>query len=250
MTSRRVLVLGGTTEARRLADRLAADDGVEVISSLAGRVSAPRMPAGTVRVGGFGGAPGLAAWLRERQVDVLIDATHPFAATITAHAAQAAADTHVPLIVLHRPPWSRGRGDRWLTVRSVAEAAAAVGTAGTRALLATGRQEVAAFASVADVWFLIRCIDPPETPLPPHHELLLTRGPFELESELDLLRRHAIDVVVTKNSGGDAARAKLDAARLLGLPVVVVERPALPAGVACVPSVEAAVTWLASGQSG
>ncbi len=250
MPARRVLVLGGTGEARELAGRLTQRRDVEVVSSLAGRVAAPRLPAGEVRVGGFGGASGMAQWLTSHAVDVVIDATHPFASTITEHAAEAAAQTHVALLRLHRPAWVAKEGDRWLPVASVGAAARRVAEVGTRALLATGRQDVPAFASVADVWFLIRCIDPPAGALPPRHEVLLARGPFDLAAERELLRRHGIDVVVTKNSGGAATRAKLDAARRLGLPVVIVERPALLPGVATVSSVDAAIAWLSQGQSG
>jgi precorrin-6A/cobalt-precorrin-6A reductase len=248
-SAQRVLILGGTGEARELADRLAHQPAVKVVSSLAGRVAAPRLPVGEVRVGGFGGAAGLAQWLRDHLVDAVIDATHPFAVTITGNAARAAADTNVPLIVLHRPAWGAGAGDRWTVVSSVDEAARAVPALGHRALLTVGRQEAAAFAGVDGVWFLIRCIDPPQGPLPRDHELLLARGPFTTASELELLRRNAVDLVVTKNSGGPATRAKLDAARELELPVLVVERPPLPTGVASVSSVDGAIAWL-SAQSG
>lgn len=245
----RVLILGGTGEARELADRLTRQSGMHVVSSLAGRVATPHLPVGEVRVGGFGGAAGLAQWLRSNPVQAVIDATHPFAAMITSNAARAAADSHVPLIVLRRSAWGAGEGDRWTVVPSMEEAARAVSALGTRALLTIGRQGVGAFADVEGVWFLIRCIDPPVGRRPRNHEVVLARGPFTFASELELLRRNAVDVVITKNSGGAATRAKLDAAREVGLPVLVVERPPLPGGVASVSSVDGAIEWL-SAQSG
>ncbi|HSK59375.1 MAG TPA: cobalt-precorrin-6A reductase [Actinomycetospora sp.] len=232
--TRRVLVLGGTAEARELASRL-ADDGLEVTTSLAGRTRHPRLPAGEVRTGGFGGVDGLAEALGD--VEVLVDATHPFAATMTEHAAAAAARTGTPLVVLRRPGWSAGPGDRWTRVGSPAAAAGAI-PAGARVLLATGRQGVGAFVGV-DAWFLVRAIEAPAV-LPPRAELVLARGPFALDDERALLDRHGITVVVAKDSGG-ATEAKLVAARERALPVVLVDRPPLPAGVDVVETVDAAV---------
>ncbi|WKX74104.1 cobalt-precorrin-6A reductase [Streptomyces sp. XD-27] len=241
---RHVLILGGTTEARRLAAELVADPALRVTSSLAGRVAEPRLPAGQVRVGGFGGPEGMARWLREHQVDALIDATHPFAGTISFHAAQAAATVHVPLLALRRPGWVAGPGDRWHTVGSLDEAAASLPALGERVFLTTGRMGLAAFAHLADLWFLVRSVDAPEPPVPPRMEVLLDRGPFTLEGETGLLRRHRVDVLVTKDSGGDATAPKLTAARAAGIPVVVVRRPPAPAGVPVAADVPAAVTWL------
>jgi precorrin-6A/cobalt-precorrin-6A reductase len=237
----RVLVLGGTGEARRLAEALVAD-GVEVLSSLAGRVAEPVLPPGEVRVGGFGGAEGLAEWLRTNPVRAVVDATHPFAATITANAAAAAAATGTPLLRLQRPGWSEQPGDDWRWVDSLEEAAAAV--AGfAHVFLTTGRRGLDAFAGLtAEV--LLRTVDPPEPPLPPRTTVVLERGPFALDDELALMREHRVDVVVTKDSGGGMTAAKLTAARQLGLPVVVVRRPALPAGVPVVATVEEARAWL------
>ena len=232
--TRRVLVLGGTAEARELASRL-ADDGLEVTTSLAGRTRHPRLPAGEVRTGGFGGVDGLAEALGD--VEVLVDATHPFAATMTEHAAAAAARTGTPLVVLRRPGWSAGPGDRWTRVGSPAAAAGGI-PAGARVLLATGRQGVGAFVGV-DAWFLVRAIEAPAV-LPPRAELVLARGPFALDDERALLDRHGITVVVAKDSGG-ATEAKLVAARERALPVVLVDRPPLPAGVDVVETVDAAV---------
>ncbi|WP_433782231.1 cobalt-precorrin-6A reductase [Actinomycetospora sp. CA-101289] len=227
----RVLVLGGTGEARELASRL-ADDGHDVTTSLAGRTRHPRLPAGEVRTGGFGGVDGLAAALGE--VDVVIDATHPFAATMTEHAAIAAGRTGTPLVVLRRPGWTAGPGDRWTRVGSLTAAASAV-PAGARVLLATGRQGVEAFVDV-DAWFLVRAIEAPAV-LPVRAELVLARGPFALSDERALLERHGITLVVAKDSGG-ATEAKLVAARERGVPVVLVDRPPLPPGVDVVTGVD------------
>ncbi|WP_369231338.1 cobalt-precorrin-6A reductase [Streptomyces sp. R21] len=232
-----VLVLGGTTEARELATALAARPGVRVTSSLAGRVSRPGALAGDVRIGGFGGAEGLAAWLREHEVDAVVDATHPFAAGITANAAAAAATTGVPAVVLRRPGWRPGPGDRWHMADSLAGAAALLPPLGRRVFLTTGRLGLAAFADLPELHFLVRSVEPPEPPLPAHTEVLLARGPFTADDETGLLREHRIDVLVTKDSGGVATAPKLAAARQLGVPVVVVRRPPLPEGVTAVPDV-------------
>lgn len=227
-----VLILGGTTEARRLAELLAAESlpCLRVTNSLAGRVAAPRTPPGEVRVGGFGGADGLAAWLRGHGVDLLIDATHPFAGTISFNAARAAAATRVPLLVLRRPGWLPVEGDVWHEAGSLTEAAGLLPALGRRVFLTTGRMGLAAFAHLDDLWFLVRSVDAPGAPHPPRMEVLLDRGPFALDGERELLHRHRIDVVVTKDSGGAATAPKLTAAREAGVPVVVVRRPPVPGG--------------------
>ncbi|MFH0521121.1 cobalt-precorrin-6A reductase [Streptomyces sp. M41] len=242
-----VLILGGTTEARRLAELLAADarPGLRVTNSLAGRVTAPRLPPGEVRVGGFGGAEGLAAWLREHEVDALIDATHPFARTISFNAARAAATAHVPLLALRRPGWVPVAGDDWHEADSLDAAARLLPALGRRVFLTTGRMGLAAFAGLSELWFLVRSVDPPEPPHPPRMEVLLDRGPFTLDAERELLRRHRIDVLVTKDSGGAATAPKLTAAREAGLPVLVVRRPPAPEGVPVVAGPEQAAEWLA-----
>ena len=176
----------------------------------------PALPRGEVRVGGFGGPEGLAAWLRDRGTAAVVDATHPFAARMSAHAAAASAATGVPLLVLRRPGWTAGPGDDWTPVDSLPAAAALLPGLGERVLLTTGRGGLAAFAGL-DLWFLLRSIDPPEPPAPRRLEVVLDRGPFTVEGERALLREHAIDVLVTKDSGGP--RAKLDAARAPGVPV-------------------------------
>ncbi len=226
-----ILVLGGTTEARELAGALAARHGTRVTTSLAGRVRRPGPVAGEVRVGGFGGAEGLAAWLREQRVDAVVDATHPFAATITANAARASTATGVPLVVLRRPGWQPGPGDRWHPVPSTEAAADLLPRLGHRVFLTTGRLGLAPFAHLTEQRFVVRSVEPPEPPMPPHTEVLLARGPFPVPDETELLRHHHIDVLVTKNSGGTATTAKLTAARALSLPVIIINRPPLPPGV-------------------
>ena len=245
-----VLVLGGTGEARRLAGELAREPGVVVTSALAGRVTEPLLPPGRARIGGFGGVEGLAAWLREQRVAAVVDATHPFAARISASAAQAAAETGVPLLALRRPGWTAADGDRWHPAGSLAEAAALLPGLGSRVFLTTGRLGLAAFAALSELFFLVRSVEPPEPPLPRHSTVLLDRGPFTLDGERALLREHRIDVLVTKDSGGAATAAKLTAAREAGLPVVVVRRPPAPPGVETVPDVAAAVRWLRAGRLG
>jgi len=242
-----VLILGGTTEARELAARLLADPvPPRVVTSLAGRTSAPEPVAGEVRRGGFGCAADMARWLATERASVVVDATHPFARVVSAEALAAARRAAVPLVRLVRPGWSPQPGDDWRWVDGVDEAAALVPSVGRRALLAVGRQELAPFASVDGVRFLIRSIEPPASPLPPDREVLLARGPFDLRAERELLREHRIDVVVTKDSGGTATRAKLDAARELAIPVVIVRRPPTAGGAGAVPTVDAALAAVAA----
>ncbi|OBI40396.1 cobalt-precorrin-6A reductase [Mycobacterium kyorinense] len=238
----RVLLLGGTGEARALAARLHPD--VDVISSLAGRVPDPALPVGAVRIGGFGGVAGLRQWLRDEHIGVVVDATHPFAATITAHAAQACRELGLPYLVLARPAWDPRDA---IVVASDTAAAEAVDRQGfSRVFLTTGRSGTAAFAD-SGAWFLIRAVTPPDVKaLPRRHHLLLSRGPYHYDGENALLREHRIDALVTKNSGGQMTRAKLDAAAALDIPVVMVARPPLPPGVTTVGTVEEAVTWLHS----
>jgi precorrin-6A/cobalt-precorrin-6A reductase len=237
----RVLVLGGTAEGRRLAEALIGD-GVDVLSSLAGRVANPVLPPGEVRIGGFGGAEGLAAWLRQNPVTAVVDATHPFAAVMTAHAAEAAAATGTPLLRLQRPGWHEQPGDDWRWVDTMEQAAEAV--AGfAHVFLTTGRTGLGAFSGLTQE-VLVRSVDPPEPPLPQRTTVVLERGPFSVEDELALMRAHAVDVVVTKDSGSHLTEAKLVAARQLGVPVVVIRRPPLPPGVPVVETTEEALGWV------
>ncbi|TYB55977.1 cobalt-precorrin-6A reductase [Nonomuraea sp. PA05] len=265
---RRVLILGGTAEARALAASLASRPGLHVVSSLAGRVSNPRLPVGEVREGGFGGAEGLAAFLTEERIDALVDATHPFASRMTASAAAASAATGVPLLVLRRPGWQESDGDAWQRVNSLHDAAALLATgawrtpalaapatiadreaaAPTRVFLTTGRRSLPLFTGLPGVWLLARSVDPPEPPIPPNVHILLARGPYTPEGERTLIRRHHLNVLITKDSGGDLTSAKLTAARDLALPVIMVNRPPLPPGVHLVDTVAAATSWAAEPQ--
>lgn len=241
-----VLVLGGTTEARELAERLVdrTDDpadsyGLRVVTSLAGRLEDPRLPAGEVRSGGFGGVDALAAWLRAHAPVVVVDATHPFATRISDHALAAAATTGTPLLRLTRPGWVARPGDRWLRVPHVAAAADLLPTLGIRPLLTTGRRDLAAFIehpSCGRLDLLVRCVEHPTVSLPLGVTVLVDRGPFTLAGERALMADRGVDVLVTRDSGGESTRAKLDAAHELGLPVVMVDRPPPPPPPAAVPT--------------
>ena len=243
-TPARILLLGGTSEARDLAQRLATRAGLKTVLSLAGRTAAPAPQPVPTRHGGFGGADGLAAYLAAERIDLLVDATHPFAARISANAAEAARRTGVPLLRLHRPPWTPRAGDRWQGVASTAAAVAALPAAPHRVFLAIGRQEVAAFEAAPQHAYLVRSVDPVSPPPAlPRMTAVLARGPFAPAAERALLQAHGIEIVVCKNSGGAATGGKLAAARELGLPVVMVGRPADPHGVPSVETVEAA--WAA-----
>ena len=235
----RVLLLGGTAEARALAERL--HPKVDIISSLAGRVPDPALPVGPVRIGGFGGADGLRDWLVDNNITAVVDATHPFAATITANAAAACAGLDLPHLVLSRPPWDPAGAT---VVANDTEAAEVIANKGySRVFLTTGRSGVAAFSG-SDAWFLIRVVTAPDVgALPRNHELLLSRGPYGYDDERELLRSRGIEALVTKNSGGAMTRAKLGAASSLGADVLMIQRPALPDGVAAVSSVQEAVAW-------
>ncbi len=240
----RVLILGGTAEASGLARALFADARVAAITSLAVRTRAPAAVPGAVRVGGFGGPEALADYLRREGIGLVVDATHPFAARISRNAARACDLAKLPRLLLARPAWTPQAGDNWVPVPDSEAAAAALPDLGRRVFLAIGRQELAAFAGLAGLWFLVRLVEEPETPPPlADHHLVLGRGPFAIEREIDLLREHGIDVVVSKNSGGQGAAAKIAAARALKLPVVMIERPAAPDSETA-ENVEAALAWI------
>jgi precorrin-6A/cobalt-precorrin-6A reductase len=238
----KLLILGGTAEAVALAEACAGRFGLEVISSLAGRTRAPTLPPGEVRTGGFGGAEGLARFLVERAIDRVVDATHPFALQIGAHAEQACREVEVPRLRLLRPPWRPEAGDRWVEVADLGQAARLLPELGRRAFLTVGQRDLEAFAGL-DLWFLVRTIEPPGPSPLGRAEWIAGRGPFAVDDEIPLLRAHAIDVLVTKASGGEATNAKLVAARRLGLPVLMVQRPPPPPG-PVVDSVAAALAWL------
>jgi precorrin-6A/cobalt-precorrin-6A reductase len=240
------LILGGTAEARALADAAHARFAgrLRVTTSLAGRTSVPAMPKGALRRGGFGGAAGLADYLAAAWVDLVIDATHPFATQITAAAQAACRQRDLPLLALTRPRWTAQCGDRWIDAADAADAASILPKLGRRAFLTIGQRGIAAFSHLSDVHFLVRLIEPPAAALPLcSYEILLGKGPFTLENERRIMERHAIEVLVAKASGGEATAAKLEAARLLRLPVVMLRRPEPPG--TSVSSVEDALCWVA-----
>ena len=223
----RVLILGGTSEASGLARRLEGDARFAATLSFAGRTRSPVLPAIPSRVGGFGGAEGLAGWLRAEGVAALVDATHPFAARISANAVEAAAMAGVDLLGIARPPWQPGPGDDWTEFASLAAARAALGELPRRVFLAIGRNELAGFAGTPHE-YVVRSVDPPAPgEAPDRATFMAARGPFALDDEIALLRAHRIDVLVCKNSGGSAAAAKLAACRALRIPVLMVARPKL-----------------------
>lgn len=224
-----VLLLGGTTEASALA-RLLGARGIAAKLSYAGRTESPRAQPVPVRIGGFGGVAGLVDYLRQHRVTHLVDATHPFAATMSAHAVEAARLAGVPHIALTRSAWQAVPGDRWDHVANIAQAIAALAAPPRRVMLALGRMHVDAFSARPQHHYLLRFVDAPaQAPILPYHTLVVDRGPFTGDADAELMRDHAIDLIVCKNAGGDGARAKLIAARRLGLPVLMIDRPALPA---------------------
>ncbi len=241
---KRVLILGGTAEAAGLARALAENARVAAITSLAGRTRAPAAVPGAVRVGGFGGPEALADYLKQAGIGLVVDATHPFAARISRNAAWACEAAGVPRLLLARPPWTAQAGDHWVPAADAETAAAALPGLGRRAFLAIGRQELAAFTGLTELWFLVRLVEEPEAPPPlATYHLVLGRGPFAVAQELELLREHRIEVVVSKNSGGVGAGAKVAAARELEIPVVMIERPPAPESETA-ESVAAARAWI------
>jgi precorrin-6A/cobalt-precorrin-6A reductase len=241
---RQILILGGTAEARQLAGLLAKRTDLKVTLSLAGRTAAPAAQPVPVRVGGFGGAEGLAAYLKGERIDALIDATHPYAATISWNAAEAAAAAKVPIIALRRPAWTAMPGDQWIDANDMEDAVRALGTSPRRVFLAIGRKEVAAFQAAPQHHYLIRSVDPVDPPLAvPDATYLVARGPFAESDERKLLTGHRIECIVAKNSGGDATYGKIAAARALGLTVVMLRQPALP-DVPAVETIQDAAAWL------
>jgi precorrin-6A/cobalt-precorrin-6A reductase len=224
----RVLVLGGTSEAGQIARELAAA-GVAGVFSYAGRTASPIAQPLPTRIGGFGGVEGFCDYLRSERITHVIDATHPFAAQISRNAVMACAQAGTPLVAYAREPWVAGQGDQWQPVRTIEEAVRTLPDSPARIFLAIGRQHLRAFAVKAQHFYLLRLVDAPDQSLPlPNSEIVLARGPFALEGDLALLREHRISHVVARNAGGEGARAKLDAARALGLPVIMIERPDLP----------------------
>jgi precorrin-6A/cobalt-precorrin-6A reductase len=240
----RVLILGGTTEARLLGERLARRGGLDVSLSLAGRTLSPVPHAVPVRIGGFGGAGGLADYIVKERVDVLIDATHPYATMISENAIAAAQQTRVPFVALRRAPWIAGAGDRWIEVIDTLAAVQALGEAPRRVFVALGRNELVPFVGAPQHFYLIRSVDPVDPPLPlPHASYVTERGPFSEAHDLALMTAHKIDIVIAKNSGGSAAYGKIAAARTLGIEVIILRRPQVSDGPA-VHTLDDAIAWL------
>jgi precorrin-6A/cobalt-precorrin-6A reductase len=243
---KKILILGGTGDAVKLATKLVAIPEIEVISSLAGRTKKPLALVGQVRIGGFGGAEGLANYLQENSIDILIDATHPCAGQITNNGAIASQIANIPHLMLVRPEWEKVAGDNWIEVESVAAAARAISEEVDRVFITSGRQQLEPFLERSqiypNIWYLIRSIDPPDLELP-NSKVLLDRGPFSLEQERQLLRDYQIQAIVSKNSGGDATYAKVITARELGIPIIMVQRPAMPEGNK-VTSITDAIAWI------
>jgi precorrin-6A/cobalt-precorrin-6A reductase len=241
----RVLILGGTSQARALAARVAELPGTHAVLSLAGRTREPQAQPIATRIGGFGGIDGLCTYLRTERIERVIDATHPFAEQMSRHAAAACARLGIPLLMLTREAWKRQPGDNWTEVADLDEAPRALGDTARRVFLTVGRLGLGAFARAPQHFYLVRTIDPPEeTAALPHHQLVLSRGPFTVQDEERLMRNAAIDVLVTKNSGGAATYAKVIAARHLGLPAIVIAPPSRP-DVPVVHDIEAALRFLA-----
>jgi precorrin-6A/cobalt-precorrin-6A reductase len=245
---RRLLILGGTAEARELAARAvnAFGDRLDVVTSLLGRTSDPVPLAGKVRRGGFGGASGFAAFLCEEHFDLVVDATHPFATQISDHAAAAAAEAALPYLVLRRPAWRPTAGDRWIEVADTAAAAVELASLGRRVWLTVGSREFPAFSALSETWFLVRRVEPPATPIAlANVHVILGRGPFALTDERRVIAEHRIDALVCRASGGDGGEAKLVAARQAGLPVVMIARPP-PGPAPTVETPQAVIVWLRS----
>jgi precorrin-6A/cobalt-precorrin-6A reductase len=240
----RILILGGTTEARLLGERLAKRGDLDITLSLAGRTAAPVPHAVPVRIGGFGGADGLADYLVSERIDVLIDATHPYATVISENAIAAARKTGVRFVALRRLAWSRVDGDRWTEVDDTAAAVRAIGEPPRRVFVALGRNDLAPFIAAPQHFYLFRSVDPIDPPLPlPRASYITERGPFGEAHDRALMTEHRIGVVISKNSGGSAAYGKIAAARALGIEVVMLRRPILPDAPA-VETVDAALAWL------
>ncbi|HEY0315557.1 MAG TPA: cobalt-precorrin-6A reductase [Sphingomonas sp.] len=238
-----ILILGGTTQATALAAAV-ADRELPATLSYAGRTARPRAQPIPIRIGGFGGADGLAAYLRDKRITHLIDATHPFAAQISANAIAAARITGVPLVALGRPAWRPVEGDRWTIVPTIEAAVAALDRPPQRVMLALGRMHVSAFAAQPQHRYLLRFVEQPDArPDLPHHDLVIDRGPFTVEGDASLMRDHGIQLIVCKNAGGNGADAKLHAARMLGLPVTMIERPAVPARLE-LDEIDAVLRWI------
>jgi precorrin-6A/cobalt-precorrin-6A reductase len=240
----RLLILGGTTEASTLVAALGEHKNIEAILSLAGRTQQPARSALQTRIGGFGGAAGLRTYLEAERIGAIIDATHPFAAQMSRHAAEASEAASVPLLAFTRPEWRRQEGDRWIDVATMEDAARALGREPRIVFLTQGRLQLAAFAGAPQHRYIVRAIErPAEIDALPSHRLILARGPFRLTDEEALMRSEGVEIIVSKNSGGDATYAKIEAARNLRLPIVMLHRPVKPT-VAQTTRVEEALAWV------
>ncbi len=253
-----ILILGGSSEAFNLAEKLENHASYHPISSLAGRTSVPRKPAGTYRTGGFGGVDGLAYYIKQETISAIIDATHPFAQKITTNASSAANQTNCPIIHISRPPWQKEKGDNWIEVDTMQEAAEKITPSHSPCFLTIGRLELSAFLNRTDIEFLCRAIEPPkstdpikqniripknEDQWPENFRFIYAKGPYDYENEISLIKQQNIQSIVTKNSGGDKAKAKLDVARDLDIPVVMIKRPSPLKGMT-VETTNEALTWL------
>ncbi|MVT67869.1 cobalt-precorrin-6A reductase [Bradyrhizobium pachyrhizi] len=240
----RALILGGTADANLLAAAIASAGGIDAVYSYGGRTRAPADQPLPTRIGGFGGVDGLANYLRREAITHVVDATHPYAAEMSRNAIAACAQTATSLLALERAPWDKASGDRWIEVADVVSAAAALPDSPTRVFLAIGRQHIAPFGARPQHAYTLRFVDPPEQALPlPDADVIVSRGPFTLEGEIAMMRARRIEWIVARNSGGTGARAKIDAARVLGLPVIMITRPSLPDRPR-VESVSEVIQWL------
>lgn len=248
---RNLLILGGTGDAVRLVRAVEADRGksLQIIYSLAGATRNPVKAGGEVRIGGFSGDDGLACYLRDENIDFLIDATHPFSEQISRHAALATAATATPRCALLRPPWQAQAEDRWFETADMSAAAALVPELGRRVFLGIGVRSLCYFSELRNIWFLVRLVGLPDAPLPlAKAEIITNRGPFDEASERRLFEAHCIDLIVTRASGGEHTRGKIDAARALGIPVIMLRRPDPPPG-ETVENINEALEWLARAMS-
>ncbi|SIT69407.1 precorrin-6A reductase [Ectothiorhodosinus mongolicus] len=241
----RILLLGGTQEARQIVEHLIPNSEYQGVYSLAGRTQSPQLPNWPVRQGGFGGIPGLIDYLRQQDIDLIIDATHPFAAQMSRHAVEAAATVGIAVLRVERPAWQPETADDWRCMNDWVSLIKALGAESRRVFLSIGRQHVGEFVAAPQHFYLLRSIEPPEQ-MPPNSLCLHDRGPFSLAEELELLKKHKIEVIVSKNSGGQATQAKLLAARELGLPVLMLNRPAMPPATAVAADAAAALSWLSA----
>ena len=240
---KRLLILGGIGDAVKLASETSQLPDLEVIYSLAGRTLKPKLPNCETRTGGFGGADGLASYVKDAKIDFVIDATHPFAATMAAHAAEACAASNIPRVKFCRAAW-KPKDFNWISAQTYEEAAQKLSPLGKRVFLSIGTKDLDAFSALAEKWFLIRAVEEPALPIPLlSHDILLERGPFGEGHERTLLVSYQIDVLVSKNSGG-AEATKLQAASDLGIPIVMIEQPGMPTG-EVVGTVEDTIGWLA-----